>query len=76
MVMRIPGPSTKDSGSIPAIRKRGYSSILYAVLYAVVDFGALRVIEAVDCSHEVARDAADAFEAHAFAIEGFFFFSQ
>ena len=57
--MRIPGPSTNDSGSIPAIRKRGYSSILYAVLHAIVHFGTLGVVEAIQGAHEVAGDTAD-----------------
>ena len=66
--MRIPGPSTNDSGSIPAIRKRGYSSILYAVLHAIVHFGTLGVVEAIDGTDEVTRDAADTFESDSFTI--------
>ena len=74
--MRIPGPSTNDSGSIPAIRKRGYSSILNAVLHAIVHFGTLGVVEAIDGTDEVTRDAADTFESNTFTILVQFFFGH
>ena len=48
--------------------------MLYAVLDAVVHFGALGIVEAVDCTDQVAGDAADAFETDAFAILAHFFF--
>ena len=48
--------------------------MLYAVLDAVVHFGALGIVEAIDCTDQVAGDAADAFETDAFAILAHFFF--
>lgn len=44
-----------------------------AVLDAIVDFSKLSVVEAVNCTNQVTGNAADAFKADAFAIQGLFF---
>ena len=47
---------------------------LHTVLHAIVHFGTLGVVEAIDGTDEVARDAADAFESDSFTILVQFFF--
>ena len=44
------------------------------MLYAIVDFSALGIVEAVDCTDEVTCNAADAFESNTFTILREFFF--
>ena len=44
------------------------------MLDAIVHFSTLGVVETINCTHEVTRDAADTFEANTFAILIQFFF--
>ena len=41
---------------------------LHTVLHAIVHFGTLGVVEAIDGTNEVTRDAADAFESDSFTV--------
>lgn len=45
-----------------------------AVLDTVCHFSALGVVEAIHGTNQVTGNAADAFKAHAFTIQGLFFF--
>ena len=47
---------------------------LHAVLYAVANFSTFCIVEAVDCTDEVTRDATDTFETDTFTIKRHFFF--
>lgn len=58
-VKRMPGPSTIDSGSIPATLILAPAS---SVLDAVADLGPLGVVESVQPTDEVAGDAANPVE--------------
>ena len=49
-------------------------SALHSVLHAVIHFGTLGVIEAIDCTYQVTSDTTNAFKTNTFTKFGLFLF--